>query len=397
MKVKNENAGLLGSIKGILGGFVFIIISVVLLWWNEGNNVRNIKAVEESSSSFIQVESNEVKKENEGKLISTYGELKTDETLVDEMFDVSLNTINLERIVEMYQWVEESHDTDDGYTEYNYKLEWKEEFLDSSNYQDTTKVNPTNKLFDSVTYTAHDVNVGAFKLSYDQISRLGTTKDYTSLNNEVAERNNLKLRGNYYVNYDETPKVGDIRISFKYNDSKDASVLAVQTGNSFTDFISSTDKRVNLVDNGIKTGEELLNDLKESNNILKWILRAVGTLFCIVGIATILKPITVLGNYVPILGNIVSGAIGLVSLLLGLAISFVVIAIAWIRFRPIIGICLLAAVVGLIILLKMYSKKKQAVKKEENVVTPVNPVENVATPVNPVENVNDNNQNNNVM
>ena len=43
------------SFKGVLGGIIAIIIGVVVLWWNEGNNVRNLKTTAEMEKSFIDV------------------------------------------------------------------------------------------------------------------------------------------------------------------------------------------------------------------------------------------------------------------------------------------------------------------------------------------------------
>ena len=43
------------SFKGILGGFVIIIIGIGLLWWNEGNNVKNLKTTAEAAKSLIDV------------------------------------------------------------------------------------------------------------------------------------------------------------------------------------------------------------------------------------------------------------------------------------------------------------------------------------------------------
>ena len=165
----------------------------------------------------------------------------------------------------------------------------------------------------------------------------------------VVERYNL-----------DNPKVGDVRISFIYNNSSDVSVLAVQTGNTFTDYTSSVGKTESRLMDGVHSGKEMVEVIKKENNILKWILRGAGVLLMFIGFATILKPISTIGGYIPLLGGVLQGAVGLISFILGLAVSLVVIAIAWIRYRPILGIALLVAVVGLIILLKKRTSKKKA-------------------------------------
>ena len=57
------------AFKGILGGFVIILIGIVLLWWNEGNNVRNLKTTAEMDKVVIDVSSDKVDSANDGKLI----------------------------------------------------------------------------------------------------------------------------------------------------------------------------------------------------------------------------------------------------------------------------------------------------------------------------------------
>ena len=62
-------------------------------------------------------------------------------------------------------------------------------------------------------------------------------------------------------------------------------------------------------------------------------------------------------------------AVGLVGLMGGLIISLIVIAIAWVRFRPLIGIILLVVVCGLIFIL--IKKKKSAPAPVAKDATPI--------------------------
>ena len=97
---------------------------------------------------------------------------------------------------------------------------------------------------------------------------------------------------------------------------------------------------------------------------MKWILRLIGTILIIGGVASVFGPLKTITSYVPILGSIVGGATGLIALFVGLAISLVVIAISWIVFRPILGICLLVAAIGLIALIKSLLSKKQPAQQQ---------------------------------
>jgi len=74
---------------------------------------------------------------------------------------------------------------------------------------------------------------------------------------------------------------------------------------------------------------------------LTWILRAVGTLVMILGFALFLAPLSTMASVIPLLGGIVRGAVGLIALAIALPLSILVIAFAWLAYRPILGIGLI--------------------------------------------------------
>ncbi|MBQ9403385.1 MAG: primosome assembly protein PriA, partial [Synergistaceae bacterium] len=95
---------------------------------------------------------------------------------------------------------------------------------------------------------------------------------------------------------------------------------------------------------------EMFKDARSSNTIMAWVLRLVGILVIVGGLKTILAPLSVLADVIPILGTIVGAGTGFVSWVLGLAWSLIVIAVAWVRFRPLIAGGLIAVAVLLIAL-----------------------------------------------
>ncbi len=354
------------AFSGVLGGILLIIIGVVLLWWNEGNNVRNIKTTAEMEKIVVDVKSDKVDSKNEGKLIATSGDLINEQEMFDETFNVKAKTPIMKRIVEVYQWEEDSTTDDEGHTTYTYDKKWSSRIIDSGNFHDKKKVNPKTKPYEDKVFASDDVKVGAFSLSSNQIQRLSTKSNYDGFDTQKAEELKLNISGKYLTTSKDLdhPEIGDVRIEFVFNSSSEVSVLAVQAGTTFTDYVSSYDKSVNRVMDGTHSGVEMINVIKKENNFLKWILRLVGVLLLVFGFGAILKPISAISSFVPILGNIVGAAVGLVSLLLGLALGMVIIAVAWIRFRPVLGITLLVIAVALIVLLILRGKKS---KKPEEV------------------------------
>lgn len=349
------------SFKGVVGGFIFLVLGVILLWWNEGNNVKNLKTTAELEDSYVDVKSNKVESKNDGKLIATHGKLINEKELTDETFGVTIKTPIMKRTVEVYQWKETSNTDNDGNTTYSYNKDWSERLIDSSDFHETGHDNPTSKLYEDKTYTSDDVKVGAFSLSSEQVEKLSTKANFTEFNQETINGLNLKITNNYITNSEdfENPKIGDVRITFTFNNSTEVSVLAIQSDDSFVDFTSKAGKKVNRIVDGSHNGKDMIGSIRSEDKFMKWILRFFGFIICMAGFRTILKPISAISSYVPLLGSLVGTAMGLVSFVLSLSLSLFVIAIAWIRFRPIVGISLIAIVVALIIFLIIRSKKKK--------------------------------------
>jgi hypothetical protein len=93
-----------------------------------------------------------------------------------------------------------------------------------------------------------------------------------------------------------------------------------------------------------------------SNSTLTWILRLVGLICCIFGFMLILNPLVIIGDVVPFIGSILGIGTGLVSSIFGFIVSFITIAIAWLFYRPIISIILIA--VSVLFFIFLLSKRK---------------------------------------
>ena len=97
--------------------------------------------------------------------------------------------------------------------------------------------------------------------------------------------------------------------------------------------------------------------------ITKIILRIVGWLMMYMGIKMILKPLSVLGDVLPFIGNIIEMGAGIIAFFVSAIVALLVIAIAWIFYRPVLGIILLVAAGGLVYL--FIKRKKKSAPAEE--------------------------------
>ena len=184
--VQSWGSRLGSSTKGVLVGFLFVLASVALLFWNEGRTVNRAKALSEGASAVITVDAAKVDPQNDGKLVCVSGEVATADVLEDLKFGVSVNAIQLIRNVESFQWRENEQSTtkrgsggsQETTTTYTYEKVWSPDLIDSSTFKEAGHENPTTRPVESAEFVASNVSLGAFRLSADLISRLGPAKAF---------------------------------------------------------------------------------------------------------------------------------------------------------------------------------------------------------------------------
>ena len=370
---------------GIVVGIIFVFIGIVLLWLNEGSAAKMEATIKEAKDQYIDVSSDKVDTSNEGKLIATTGKLEVSQAgATDSTFNIHVANPKLQRTVEMYQWDEDCENDEDGNSVCSYNTVWDDEIIDSNSFEDTTHNNPSSMPYSSESFVAGGSKVGMFTLSDDLLEQLNADKKVELQNNAIATNMGLTSDGTYYTNVQNgTPKVGDIRISFSYSDAKDVSVLAVQKNGGFSKFTSTNGYEIYELEQGTLSGQEILQNLSDENNLTKWIFRLVGIICVIGGFSAMVEPLQRLANYIPIFGTLFGWVTGIITFVLGLALSLVVIALAWLRYRPVLSIGLLIGVILVVILVKKF-KAKNSSNLGKNLNTPVGNINTQNMSANPV-------------
>lgn len=353
--------------SGIFAGIVCILIATILLFYNESRAVDTRKVIGVAENEMIEISPTVIDQNNEGKLVVTSGQINLINDMVfDAEFNVSVKSAKLNRVVEMYQWDEECKDDSNGKEVCTYTKRWSSSIIDDSKFESGHN-NPDTMPYQSENLIMSNVKLGEFKLNDKLLNQLSTNEKYSNLNEDVARNKNMYVVNEYYTTYnsEENPEVGDIRISFVYNNATDITVMGVQNNNSFIEF--STDKNdytILELREKILSGKEFIKELNHENNTLTWVFRIVGTILMIAGVASILSIMKYLASYIPFLGKFVMKAIWLVSVLIGFALSLLIIAISWFVVRPVLSIILLLIIVGIIYLVIRLNKNKT--KEEVN-------------------------------
>ena len=371
------------SLKGVLFGIGLFVIGFPVLFWNEGNYVKTAKALDEGEGACIEVESNAtVDQEMNGKLVHMSGKADTKDVLSDDTFGVSATAIRLSRKVEMYQWREHKKTEEkkklggkvEKTTTYTYDKDWSDELIKSSEFKEQGHDNPASMEFESEGRHAANVTFGAFKLSERQVQRIGSAQAYSFPTDFVCKVERVQVQGStIYVPNAETrnnalnnrvvasqPRIGDMRVTFEVVYPHDISLVAKQKGDTFVGYTAKTGKKVDLLSDGIRDAAEMFEAARSANSLMTWLVRFGGFMLMFFGLSMVLKPLSVLGDVLPFLGNLIELGNGLVAGLLSFVCTLVTIAIAWLFYRPVIAIILIALAAGGIWLLIQKKKAKQA-------------------------------------
>ena len=145
----------------------------------------------------------------------------------------------------------------------------------------------------------------------------------------------------YFGRVPGSPEVGDVRVTFEKVVPAKVTVMAVVDGDSFKPYKAENGKRFQTLVMGKRSGDDIIEADKEANNMWLWLLRGVGVLLVIGGLKGIFGFLETILKVVPFIANIFGWGVGVVCTIIGVAWSLIVIAIAWLFYRPILGITLL--------------------------------------------------------
>ena len=180
----------------------------------------------------------------------------------------------------------------------------------------------------------------------------------------TTDRPATKLKvagGGYYIGADPaSAQIGDVRIKFSVVRPTTVSIIAQQSGDSFESYVAKTDQKVSWLSVGKKSAHEMIADKRSASRLMTWLGRLGGFLMMAIGIAMVFRPLAVLADVLPILGDILRMGIGIFAFIIAFALSLVTIAIAWLFYRPVLAIILIAVAVGAFVGIKKLAAGKKA-------------------------------------
>ena len=367
------------SFKSIATGFTLFLGATAMLWWNEGNSVKTADMLEEAQGVCVVMENPSKKDASlEGQLVCGTAMAVTEDLLTDKDFGLSVNAISMKRKVEYYQWheikTEETKEKSDGSEKkivtYDYRRDWSSTPIGSSKFkQHYGHVNVVLAEFEDGEQWAEHVSFGAYTLNNSLIHSINTYEPLRpDLSDDVLRQLDKTIQASYERHYTKkeglnsndlnyvhvsdnqlylglepgSPTVGDVRIKFeKVAPSHEVTVVAVVNGDGFGPFKAKNGYMLEKLVMGKKDMDQFFEDEQETNTFNTWAYRILGIIMVIGALKLIFGFVVTLTKIVPFLSTIVGWGVGVICTVLGVVWSLIVIAIAWLFYRPIVGIALL--------------------------------------------------------
>jgi hypothetical protein len=346
---------IMNSFVGVLFGIILFVVAFPVLWFNEGRT--NMATVAKAS---VLVDGASVNQQTEGKQVAVTGTLASGDQLGDTPYLAAGDYIQLNRMVEMFAWVEhketdtnkETGGSSTTTTTYTYDKQWTSSPEDSESFEHMQgHANPPLPL-QSTTMVVSSAHIGAYTINPADIT-LPSSHDI-NLNSEIVTTSgNSKLVGNYIMQgkgSSNTPQLGDIRISYNGVAANTRAVaFGKQQGNALVPYLTAKNDRLYRV--FINTDREgAIQEMGTEYQVIGWILRLVGFLLMWIGLGLCFGPITAFLDVLPFLGSAGRFVISMVALPVALVLSVITILISIIAHSILALIVVLGLLIGGVLL-----------------------------------------------
>ena len=402
------------SFKAIGTGFVLFLGGTALLWWNEGRAVKTDDMLNEAEAATVVMENpSKVDASLDGELVCGTALATTEDSLIDQQFGFGAKAIAIKRTVRYYQVQEKSKQEkrdkigggEETVTTYTYNRGWVTTPINSEGFHDPgyRKINFVLTTVPQEDVWAQNVTFGAYTLPESLIRSISSTEPlkpviaqnrlesmnedarHVALRNysssklgNVAKSHNAEAGQFIHVTDNElyigmtpsSPAVGDVKVTFEKVVPSKVTLIAKVNGNTFEPYKAKNGYTFQTLVMGEKDAAEIYEGEHDTNTIMLWVLRIVGILMVIGGLKGIFGFLETLLKVVPFIANILGWGVGVICTIVGVVWSLIVIAIAWLFYRPLLGIALLV-VAGLLIWIFAFKGKEKlkalAARSKKNV------------------------------
>jgi len=348
-------------VVSIAGAFM-IAIGCGLLFWNEGRAVKIAVSLEEGLRDVTVPETLDVVfDENNGKLVLVSGPLNIADPLTDPDYGVSINSVKLRRVVQVYQWYE-TEDQQDSNIEtaehdshrqrtYSYNTDWFEYHIESMSFYNTLgHHNPHRDQWplNSSIITNSRVKIGNFLLGSDIKEKFTDYKPFNSGNKPTAE--GIKIYAGLYYHSANVwkPEVGDYRVQFTFAGRSDEeyTVVGRQSGREIRPYLTESGEELLIVQSGLKSAIDVFRTEHYNNRTSTWIYRLAGWFLTFLGFSCISVFLESVVDQHPVVRQILALGFAPIQLTASITATLGIIGAGWVWYRPLVGGALVAIAIA---------------------------------------------------
>lgn len=336
-------------------GIILLLAGSAGLFWNEWRSASRTATLLAGERSVVSLAVDAVPTVPPAGLVHLAGEARASETIVDGLFPVRSDGLRLDRTVEMYQWREHREGSGDD-REYRYERVWAEGRIPSERFRaGGTRVNPAPPPFASERRYPTEVSIGAFGVAPALVGLLPASEPIV-----VSGASDVHVGSELYRaasaafsnSRQSSPAIGDVRVRFQAVPAGPISVLGGIDGSVVDRWTAPNGKSIAMASPGSTTAEAMLAAAYRSNALATWGIRFAATFVVFIALALLVSR---LERHFPraraLRTELQAGLVLPLGVTLAVAWALVVIAAAWVVFRPLMSLGLIAAGIILLFLL----------------------------------------------
>ena len=288
----SKTTRVLTSIVSLIFGLVFVAVGFGIGVRNEPNAAQQAHAIAEIDDEVTaDVPVDQVLTENEGQLVHVVGRAETDRIVGNEDFNISENAIAIRWDSSIYQTIELN--TGRRRRSVRYEDRWVDQVVDSRQFRRNESSNNGSRKTLSVDghSTVDDATFGAFTLPANLLQQIEDAEPFPLTSTPPAlAANGTVSNGVYWTGDPANPQIGDEKMEFFIVPSPiDITVVAQQTGTTFTAYQTESDLDKQLIFVGALSKDEAVAAEQSSGRFDRWALRALSFFFSLLGFATLLR------------------------------------------------------------------------------------------------------------
>ncbi len=385
---------IVNAVKGVILGLILFVASLGLLYWNEGR--VDLSKIASSAREISSVSINTDSSLN-GKLVSTTGNVNSDQIIGDNLYLNPDKFMAVERRVEMYSWIEQSESQSKiniggsatTETTYTYAKSWEENPAPSKNFKHPEGHENPPKSLDSYTNKATTATIGQYSfdprsVTLPSFSQLPLNSQNVTLSDDavLANDNYIFVKKSADGTFDD-PQIGDLRVSYYVlRPGFAGTIFGKLNGNKIDPYLDQNGNSLYRL--FIGTRAQAIATLQKEHATVLWILRLIGFLMMWIGLMSLFGPLSVLLDILPIFGVMSRLIVGATTFLIAFVLTIVTILVSMIVHSIIaLVIALVITISAIIVLFIMWKNNKK--KAGGAVATVATPVQSVP-PASPLEN-----------